>query len=176
MFKVFPSFNPFAVWVAVVLFLGTIGCNHKTKVKRAPDEFIHQIDKIRLSDLKGQAIQLKQYQGQTVFINFWATWCKPCIQEMPSIAEAQKILQNKKIIFLLASNESAEQIEEFSNTHDYKFNYVRIENSEEMNVQALPATFIFNSKGNLVFSEAGSRKWNDKNNIDLILKIAKQND
>jgi peroxiredoxin len=45
-----------------------------------------------------------------------------------------------------------------------------------MNVQALPTTFIFNKKGELVFSETGSRKWNEKNNIDLILKIAKEND
>jgi hypothetical protein len=45
-----------------------------------------------------------------------------------------------------------------------------------MNVQALPTTFIFNSAGNLVFSETGFRKWDEKNNIDLILKIAKENE
>jgi hypothetical protein len=45
-----------------------------------------------------------------------------------------------------------------------------------MNVQALPTTFIFNSAGNLVFSETGFRKWDGKNNIDLILKIAKENE
>jgi thioredoxin-related protein len=93
---------------------------------------------------------------------------------MPSIKEAQNILQNEKIIFLMASGESADQIKEFSITHEYKFKYVRIENSEEMNVQALPTTFIFNKDGNLVFSETGYRKWDEKNNIDLILKIAKE--
>ncbi len=76
----------------------------------------------------------------------------------------------------MASDESSEQIKDFSNTHDYKFNYVRIENSEEMNVQALPTTFIYNNNGKLVFSETGFRKWNDKNNIDLILKIANANE
>ncbi len=163
--------------IIIALLIGISGCNDGGKNKNdSSAKLIREIDKIRLSDLKGQAISLKQYQGKTVFINFWATWCKPCIGEMPSIAAAQNNLQNKKIIFLLASNESAEQIEEFSNSRDYKFNYVRIENSEEMNVQTLPATFIFNSKGNLVFSETGSRKWNDKNNIDLILNIVKQND
>ena len=126
-------------YVIIILLIAIFGCNHKTNEKQLPSkELIREIDKIRLSDIKGEAIQLKQYQGETIFINFWATWCKPCIAEMPSIAAAQNDLQNKKIIFLLASNESAEQIEEFSNTHDYKFNYVRIENSEEMNVLALP--------------------------------------
>ncbi len=135
-----------------------------------------EIDKIRLTDTKGQTINLKQYEGKTIFINFWATWCKPCIQEMPSIKEAQNILKNEDVIFLMASNESIEVIEEFKKSKDYNFNYVRIENSEEMNVQTLPVTFIFNSKGNLVFSEAGLRKWDDKNNIDVILKIVKEND
>jgi len=135
-----------------------------------------ELDKIKLSDLNHQPISLTQYQGKTIFINFWATWCKPCLKEMPSIEEAQNILQNEKIIFLMASGESAEQIKDFNTGHDYKFNYVRIENSEEINVQALPTTFIFNSVGNLVFSETGVRKWDEKNNIDLILKIAKENE
>lgn len=161
----------------VVVLIGIIGCNDGRKEKsRFSAKLIREIDKIRLTDVNGQGISLQQYQEKTIFINFWATWCKPCIQEMPSIAEAQNILKNENIIFLFASDESSEQIEEFANTHGYKFNYVRIENSEEMNVQALPATFIFNSKGNLIFSETGSRKWNEKNNVDLILKIAKQND
>ena len=163
--------------IAIILLIGISGCNNRTKEKPATSaKLIREIDKIRLTDLNGQNISLKQYPGKTIFINFWATWCKPCIKEMPSIIETQNMLQKENIIFLLASNESAEQIEEFSNTNKYKFNYVRIENSEEMNVQALPTTFIFNREGNLVFSETGSRKWNEKNNIDLILKIAKEND
>lgn len=165
--------NSFAV--IVVLFIGLIGCNDTIKEKPASSpQLIREIDKIRLTDLNGQTISLKQHKGKIIFINFWATWCKPCIKEMPSILEAQNILQKENIIFLLASNESVEQIEEFSNTNKYKFNYVRIENGEEMNVQALPATFIFNREGNLVFSETGSRKWDETNNIDLILKIVKE--
>ena len=157
--------------------IGIIGCNNREKEN--PDSSVRlprEIDKIRLTALDGDTISLNQYQGKTIFINFWATWCKPCLKEMPSIEEAQNILQDEKIIFLMASGESAEQIKDFNTDHDYKFNYVRIENSEEMNVQALPTTFIFNPEGNLVFSETGFRKWDEKNNIDLILKIAKEND
>ena len=163
--------------IIFILLTVTIACNNRTKEKPADAaKLIREIEKIRLTDIKGQPVSLKQYQGKTIFINFWATWCKPCIKEMPSILEAQNILQKENIIFLLASNENVGQIEEFENTNKYKFNYVRIENGEEMNVQALPTTFIFNRDGNLVFSETGSRKWNEKNNIDLILKIAKEND
>jgi len=40
---------------------------------------------------------MKQYKGKAVFINFWATWCKPCLEEMPSIAKAQRILENENV-------------------------------------------------------------------------------
>ncbi len=163
--------------IIVALLIWITGCNDLAQDKpTSPPQLVPEIDKIKLSDIKGQAVSLQQYKGKTIFINFWATWCKPCIQEMPSIAGAQNILQNENIIFLLASGESAQQIEEFSSTNKFKFNYVKIENSEEMNVQALPTTFIYNKRGNLVFSETGARKWDEKKNIDMIIKISQEND
>ena len=159
--------------ICFVLLFGLLGCNGESKDKTVP--VIRQdreFDKVKLTDLKRRPIDLKQYEGKTVFINFWATWCKPCIEEMPSIEKVQNIMKNEDLVFLLASGESAEEIDAFRNAHDYKFNYARIENSEELGIQVLPTTFIFNPEGKLVFSEAGNRKWDDKNNIDMILKIA----
>lgn len=159
---------------AVVLLFSLLGCNRGNNDK-APVIIKEDrpVEKIRLKDLNDQPVNLEKYKGKTVFISFWATWCRPCIEEMPSIANAQKILIEKGVIFLLASGESAEEINAFRNAHDYKFNYIRIENSEESGIQALPTTYIFNPEGKLVFSEMGSRKWDDKNNIDLIINIAK---
>ncbi|MES2874627.1 MAG: TlpA disulfide reductase family protein [Bacteroidota bacterium] len=159
-----------------VLILGMVACNAGNKSKTVPSEKKIELTKISLTDLNQQAINLGKYKGKTVFINFWATWCKPCIQEMPSIANAQNILRDEEIVFLLASDESIEQIEEFRIKHDYKFNYTRIENSEDLDIQALPTTFIFSPEGILIFSEPGDRKWDDAANINMILEIIKQND
>ena len=131
------------------------------------------ITQIHLTDLNDQSIDLKKYKGKTIFINFWATWCKPCREEMPSIQEAMKMLKDEKIEFLFASDETKEQIEEFKAAHDYNFNYVKVENLAEFNIIGLPTTFIFDSNGELIFSEMGYRKWDDKANIDLILNNAK---
>jgi len=159
--------------VIIAFLIGVTACNDGTQKKpRSSAKYVREIDKIKLTDLNGKGIYIKE--GKTIFINFWATWCKPCIREMPSIEKAQNIVSNKNIIFLMASNESIDDIKKFSNDVGYKLNYVRIENSEEMNIEALPVTNIYNAKGKLVFSEAGMRKWDDKNNIDLILKIANQ--
>jgi len=162
--------------LALIIVLGLAACNPGDKSKPISYEKKTELSEISITDLKQQAINLKKYKGKTVFINFWATWCKPCIREMPSIANAQNILRDEEIVFLLASNESIEEIEEFRIKHDYKFNYTRIENIDDLDIQALPTTLIFNREGTLVFSEPGDRKWDDAANIDMILEITKRND
>ncbi len=131
------------------------------------------LSSIHLKSLDGASFNLDQYKGKTVFLNFWATWCKPCLQEMPSINKAIEKINNRDIVFLFASDESAEQIENFKNKNDFNFNYVKAGNMEELNIMALPTTFIFDKSGNMVFNEMGYRKWDEKENIDLILNANK---
>ena len=162
--------------LAVIIFIGLISCNEKAKNK--DDQAVSTIvewetDKIKLTGLDSKPINLNQYRGQTIFINFWATWCKPCLQEMPSIKKAMEILKNENIVYLFASDEAVEQIEKFKNNHPYPFQYVKAENMEVLNIMALPTTYIYSPQGKLVFSEMGYRKWDDKSNIDLIINITK---
>ncbi|QNA46292.1 TlpA family protein disulfide reductase [Lacibacter sediminis] len=164
--------------IAVAFLLLLVSCKEKesnnnkdkpTVVTKGESEF----DKIKLTELDGTPIELHQYEGKTIFINFWATWCGPCIQEMPSIQKAKTSLKDEDIVFLFASNEEVEAIEAFKKKQSYDFHYVRVENLEQLNIIALPTTYIFNPDKKLVFSEMGYRKWDNKNNIDLILNAAK---
>ncbi len=160
--------------LSLLLFL-IFGCKERDKDKNIITS-VKPFELVKLADLENKAISMHQFKGKTIFLNFWATWCKPCIAEMPSIQEAQDILQDQDVVFLLASGESAEEINSFRNANSYKFNFMRVENSEDLNIQALPTTFIFDTKGDLVFSETGTRKWDDSSNISLIIKIATKND
>ena len=155
----------------LVLFV-LAGCRGGTKDQSVPATPPgNDIAKVKLKDLNDQPIDLGVYKGKAVFINFWATWCKPCIQEMPTVENAQAKLKNEKVIFLLASNEDPEQIAKFIKRQPYDFHYVWLENLEELNIQALPTTFIFNPEGKLKFSETGYRKWDAPESIELIAKI-----
>ncbi len=145
-----------------LLLLGIFSCS---------GDKLKDIAKVKLKELTAQPIDLTQYEGKAVFINFWATWCKPCIQEMPTIASAQEHFKNGNIIFLFASNEAPDQIEGFMKRHSYDFHYVHLENLEALKIQALPTTFIFNPEGKLKFSENGFRTWDEPANIELITKI-----
>jgi len=145
-------------------FLILIGCS-----SRSSNESV--LNKIKLKDLYDQSIDLDKYEGKTIFINFWATWCAPCIKEMPSIEKAMTALEKDKIVFLFASNESVEQIKEFDEEKKFNFTYVQLQNMEELNIQVLPTTYIINSKGELAFSETGFRQWDEAANLELINRI-----
>ncbi len=145
---------------------GLAGCSGTNDQSQTID-----IENIQLKDLSDQPIDLKKYKGKTIFINFWATWCKPCVQEIPTIERAQEILQDEKVIFLMASNESLNQIERFKNKRNPTLTYVYLANMEELKIQALPTTYIFNPEGKLVFSETGYRNWDSPNNIKMIQEI-----
>lgn len=152
-----------------------IGCNDaQNKKSGAGAAASVKPGNIKLTDLKGDSIDMVKYKGKVVFINFWATWCKPCIEEMPTIKNAIAILNNDRIEFLFASDETTEQIESFENKHNYNLNYVKAGNLEELGIMVLPTTFIFDREGKQVFSEMGYRKWDDKTNLDLLSKIANE--
>ncbi len=155
-----------------ILFLAVmfVGCSpgRESKIKLInPEDIV-------LTDLKGQSINLSDYKEKTIFVNFWATWCRPCLQEMPTLANAQNKLKNESIVFLFASNESLDQIVRFEKKQGYGFLYAHLGNMEELNILALPTTYIFNKNGELRFSEPGFRTWDSPENIQLITQIVNE--
>ena len=159
----------------LIVLIGISSCNEAKEEKKVsvPEEK-KAIAKVVLTDLDDQSIDLNQFEGKTIFLNFWATWCKPCIFEMPSIKRVQDSLSKNGIVFLLASNESSDEIREFEKNYNYNFNYTKVVNLEELGVQGLPTTYIISPEGKLVFSETGYRKWDDSINIEMLLKINNQ--
>jgi len=126
---------------------------------------------INLTDLQGNEVDLTEFQGKTIFVNFWATWCRPCIQEMPGIAALQTQLAGKNIEFFFASDEEVDKIQKFKESRKMDLNFVRIENPESLGIQALPTTFIFDGEGNMVFTEVGFRKWDDPATIEMVTNL-----
>lgn len=155
------------------LLLIVVSCSQKQKNQEHTESIT---DKIKLSELNGQPIDLNQYRGKTVFINFWATWCGPCIKEMPSIERASNVLKESEIEFLIASNETVEQIQSFNTKRNLNLHYVQLQNLEELGIPALPTTYIINPAGELVFSETGFREWDETANIELLTKIIEDHD
>ncbi len=153
----------------IFILLIVLSC---TSSKEQPEGTV-ALENIELTNLNGEKISLADRQGKTIFINFWATWCRPCIQEMPSIAALQKQLEGKNIEFFFASDEEVEKIQKFMESRKMSLNFVRIENPEALGIEALPTTFIFDGEGNLVFSEVGYKKWDEPATVEMVSKLIK---
>lgn len=153
-----------------LLLISVLSCGPKSETGTVT------LNDVKLTDLAGQPIDFSQYKDKVVLINFWATWCRPCLQEMPTLANAQRQLKDEPIVFLFASNETLEQIDRFKSRQTFDFQYAHLTNLEALNILALPTTFIFNPEGELVFSEAGYRQWDSNESLTLIANLLNSHD
>lgn len=126
-------------------------------------------ESLQLFDLEGEPVAVGELKGKRVFLNFWATWCKPCLAEMPSIDRATLALADKNVIFIAASDEKPDKVKAFKEKNNYQFNIVSTKaDLSTLGIYALPATFIFDENGNLVHKETGAREWDSPESIQLI--------
>ena len=122
--------------------------------------------------LDGHTVKLSDFKGRRILLNFWATWCKPCIEEMPSLIKAKSILEKEGYVFLLASDESQEDIKKFEQTVPFKFKYIKYNGAlAQLNIHALPTTFIYNELGEKVHEIIGATEWDSEEVLEILKAI-----
>lgn len=126
------------------------------------------ISKIKLADAKGQALDSEQFDNKIVILNLWATWCTPCIREMPDLVKMQNELP-VDFVLLLASDESLEKIQQFTERRPFDLTFAQIQTSvESLGVYSLPTTFIIGKDGQLLETLVGARKWDSTEQIEQL--------
>ena len=128
----------------------------------------------KLKDENGYVFDFESVKGKVVFINFWATWCPPCIAEMPSIQNLYTDYKDK-VEFLLVTNDPYSEINEFLSKNNYGFKILRpvTFNTSVFDVSTIPRTFLIDKTGKIIIDETGAANWNsDKVRlvIDNLLK------
>ncbi|WP_264529543.1 TlpA family protein disulfide reductase [Flavobacterium sp. N502540] len=113
--------------------------------------------KIKLTDLNGNTVDLTKFSDKTIFINFWATWCAPCMEEMPVF---QKVYNDKEIrdkyVFILVADHDAKIIQNFKAKKGYDFIFVKSEVDLKSKLGALPTTYILDNSLHIIFTKTGS--------------------
>ena len=128
--------------------------------------------KSSFEDLDGNPVELSDFKGKKVFLNYWATWCRPCIEEMPAMLRAQEVLTNENYVFLLASDQSIEKIKDFKEKKKFDFNFLKFNGSlADLKINALPATFFYNESGKFVNRIDGATEWDSPIVIEKLKAI-----
>lgn len=163
--------NLLKMGITVAIFCAAAGAyvgNKRLQPKTPVDGAVQQLISLNLKDNKGQVQALKQWQGKFLVVNFWATWCKPCVQEMPELAALQTELSNKNVQLLGIGIDTPSNISEFA--EKYKITYpvfaAGLEGTDlatSMGNQAggLPYTALVNQEGKIVKTYMGKLKMDE---------------
>ncbi|MEL4431353.1 TlpA disulfide reductase family protein [Shewanella mangrovisoli] len=134
------------------------------------------VPEVPFVDEAGQTHTLKQYQGKLTLVNLWATWCTPCLREIPELQKLQQQYADKNIAIVpISIDEEVTEVRPFLNQHGFS-NYStwldpdkNIEQIIPANV--VPATYAFDAKGNLVGFVRGYLDWTDKDVAPYLDKL-----
>jgi peroxiredoxin len=115
---------------------------------------------VALTDLQGREVHLSDFRGKVVLLNFWATWCKPCKEEMPAMQASYDKLRDKGFVVLAINElEDTERVAEHIRTHRHTFPVVMDHKNKVANhygVVGLPASFLVDPQGIVRERIAGS--------------------
>jgi len=179
-------------FISIFLILTTISSSSYSKeekgiinsfLKEELEDFELSKEKQNISDLifkdnQEKEIPFSDFKGKVLLVNFWATWCVPCIKEMPSLDRLKsKVDGNFDIIAISLDRDGKKKVTDFFNenkiTNLEKFFDVKNSLAKEMNLIGLPTSFFINKKGDLIGYYQGDMEWDNNNVIEFINYLIK---
>jgi thiol-disulfide isomerase/thioredoxin len=127
---------------------------------------------LALKDLAGSPHKLSDYKGKTILVSFWASWCRPCIEEMPSLVKLKEKYKDNLEILAVDVGEEATTIKKFTGEMNINFPLLQDLNSsttKDWKVYVYPSNYIIDKAGKLVYASKGALDWQDTE-IEAILE------
>jgi peroxiredoxin len=133
--------------------------------KKAPD--------FSLRDLNGNKVEMKQLKGKTILLNFWATWCGPCKEEMSGLEVLHQQFKERNFVLLTISvdYEGSKHLRGFIDKHHYTFPVLLDPKGETLdlfNVKGVPTSFLIDKTGRMIGKATGRRDWKRPEVFSLI--------
>jgi thiol-disulfide isomerase/thioredoxin len=131
-----------------------------------------------LNQLDGDVLDFKDLKGKVVFINFWATWCAPCVAEMPSIHGLYEIYKdNPEVAFVMINIENQDaKARKFIKKKKYTFP-IYLPNSTQIpkvyESKGIPTTFVLDKEGYIAYKKVGMAKYDADNFVKMMARLAK---
>jgi thiol-disulfide isomerase/thioredoxin len=144
------------------------------------DEIIAPADyNFRLIDANGNSVDGASLKGKTVFMNFWATWCPPCIAEMPDINNLYHALQGEENIrfVLISLDEDFSKAINFVKRKEFDFEIYQFASPvpQAYESRAIPSTFVLSPQGGIVVKKEGMARYNSESFRNYLRSLSQKN-
>ena len=152
-----------ALMMGAFICLLSIGCKNSDKDS---DKMIPATFAMEMENSKGERVNMEEFRGKKIFFNVWATWCPPCIEEMPTIHNLyEEIGEQEDVEFLMLSmDQDFQKAIDYREKYGYDFEIYRpIGPMPAMyHTKLIPTTFVINSEGYLVLQHDGLGEFDTK--------------
>ena len=164
---------PLALWLLASTAQGHSAARHAVRlVEFDPPQ---PVPTFTLTGLDGSAVDLARYRGKFVLLNFWATWCPPCVKEMPSMERLADRLQGKPFAVLAVSldKDGAATVAAFVERLEVTFAIAldpQAKVATAYGANELPTTFLLDPRGQVIAAAKGERDWASQGILDYVLE------
>ena len=129
------------------------------------------LPEIALTDLSGHHISLQSYAGHPLFVNFFATWCGPCIRELPELADLHSRLSDQKLQVICICDEPVKKLQNIQDRFGDRVIVLHSEkNFHDIGIYTYPTNYIYNAHGQKVYEQVNPEDWE---NDDVVTRIRK---
>ncbi len=131
------------------------------------------LDSLMFVNLQNPEKKFRSMDKRFLFINFWATWCKPCIAELPELETLSQNpeIKNLSIQFAFASNEEKEKIKKFIDARNFQLPIYKYEEGNlpgKLKHKTIPVTFIIDTQTGIAYKAEGLRNWDAQFIVDFL--------
>jgi thiol-disulfide isomerase/thioredoxin len=157
--------------ILAFLILSGIACGVKNQKNK--DNAKAALPPMSLLNTAGEQVELSSFKGKKVFVNLWATWCPPCVAEMPSIQALYDKANNENAEFILISFDKKFETAQrwvLQKNISVPIYTAASELPEIFQVNGIPTTFIFDENGELIFRHVGSEDYSSSKFLNMLSK------
>lgn len=155
----------------IILETGLISAN--TDIPESPEDVDYNF---QLKDLQGNEVNLADFKDKVIFMNIWATWCPPCIAEMPNIQSLYDKVNNDEVVFIMLSMDNeVSKVQRYIDKKGFTFPVYMAASKvpDVFRAPSIPTTLVISPKGKIISKRVGMANYDKKSFLNFLLKNVK---
>jgi thiol-disulfide isomerase/thioredoxin len=127
---------------------------------------------VALTDMEGHSVSLRSYSGHPLFVDFFATWCGPCMRELPELAALRQKLSGQGLQLVCVCDEPIDKLKPLQARFGDQLIILHSDKRfHDMGIYTYPTNYIFNALGRQVYEKVNPDDWEKPNMVDKVKKL-----